>query len=252
MTTAEFFLWSFLLFVIIFLRYLLFSGLYHYLLRIHWRDRLSKRIFHYEPEHSALIKREIFRSMGVSLIFAVAGMSTLWLWVEGYTQLYLELNNRHWIWLPLAPVLFLAVQETYYYWTHRWMHQPGIYEKVHRWHHESIETTAFTAFSFHPLEAIIQAIFLPLIVLVLPMQVYIFLGLLALMTLSATINHAGIEIFPASWERLPFLRKLIGATHHDLHHKQARTNYGLYFTFWDEWMGTESKKYKDRFKHFTS
>ncbi|MEM7571454.1 MAG: sterol desaturase family protein [Bacteroidota bacterium] len=252
MTTAEFFLWTALLFVIIFLRYLLFSGLYHYLFRWRWRDRFSKRIFHYQPEKGSAIKREIIRSAGVSLIFATAGISTLWLWVNEYTLLYLPFGERYWLWLLLSPTLFLAAQETYYYWTHRWMHRPGIYESVHRWHHESIETTAFTAFSFHPLEALLQAIFLPLIVLILPMQVYIFLSLLTLMTLSATINHAGIEIFPASWERLPILNKLIGATHHDLHHKQAQTNFGLYFTFWDEWMGTESHKYKARFKKHTS
>ena len=72
------------------------------------------------------------------------------------------------------------------------------------------------------------------------------------MTLSATINHAGIEIFPASWSKKPILRGLIGATHHDVHHKQARYNFGLYFTFWDKWMGTESPKFKECFRRFSS
>lgn len=243
--------WVAALFVIILLRYLAFSGVYHYLLRIRWRDRFRHRIFHYEPERGAQVRREIYRSAVVSLIFAATGIGLLWLWDQGYTKIYLDPLAYHPLWLIAGPALFLLTQETYYYWTHRWMHLPGIYPLVHRWHHESIETTAWTAFSFHPIEAVIQAIFLPLIVLILPIHAYLFLTLLTIMTLSATINHAGIEVFPASWARLPFFRGLIGATHHDLHHKQARTNYGLYFTFWDEWMGTENRRFSERFKRYT-
>lgn len=239
-------LWTLLLFVIVFVRYLLFSGSYHYLFRIKLRDRFRHRIFHYEPERGAQVRREIYRSLVVSLIFAVFGIGMLWLWQAGYTKIYLDPSERSYWWMLISPLAFIFAQETYYYWTHRWMHRPGIYDLVHRWHHESIETTAWTAFSFHPTEAVIQAVFLPVFVLLVPIQAYIFLSLLGLMTLSATINHAGIEVFPRSWAHIPILRSLIGATHHDLHHKQARTNYGLYLTFWDEWMGTENKKYRSK------
>ena len=245
--------WVFALFVVIFLRYVAFSGLYHYLLRQRLRDRLRHRIFHYEVGAGAQVPREIRRSMVVSLIFAAFGIAVLYLWQAGYTRLYLSLDTTsHLIWLFAGPVAFLLLQETYYYWIHRWMHRPGIYERVHRWHHESIETTAWTAFSFHPTEAVLQAVFLPVSVLLIPMHALAFLTLLAVMTLSATINHAGVEIFPASWSRIPLLRGLIGATHHDVHHKQARYNFGLYFTFWDRWMGTESPRFADRFRRYTS
>lgn len=244
--------WGFALFIIVFIRYLVFSGLFHYLFRLRWRDRFQHRIFHYEPETGNQLRREIYRSLFVSLIFAAFGALVLWLWQSGQTKLYLAPDDYNYWWLIVAPIIFLLSQETYYYWTHRWMHLPKVYPLVHKWHHESVETTAWTAFSFHPIEAVIQAVFLPVIVMVLPMQIFIFLSLLALMTVSATINHAGIEVFPASWARIPILRGLIGATHHDLHHKQATTNYGLYFTFWDHWMGTESKKFRERYKRYTS
>ncbi len=236
--------WTLALFVIIFLRYVAFSGLYHYLLRIRWRERLRRRIFHFMPEKGSLLRREIVRSAIVSLIFAAAGITVLMLWQAGYTRIYLDPLDYHPIWLVLSPVLFLLAQETYYYWIHRWMHLPGVYRYVHAWHHESIETTAWTAFSFHPIEGLVQAIFLPLIVLVLPIQGYIFLLLLMVMTLSATINHAGVEIYPRGFARHRIWRWIIGATHHDLHHKQARYNFGLYFTFWDKWMDTESPKFE--------
>jgi sterol desaturase/sphingolipid hydroxylase (fatty acid hydroxylase superfamily) len=245
--------WTGVLFAVIFARYVAFSGLYHYLLRLRLRERLRHRIFHYEVGGGAQVQTEIWRSALVSLIFAGFGIGLLFLWQAGHTRLYLTLEGwQDWLWLGLGPVLFLFLQETYYYWIHRWMHRPGIYERVHRWHHESIETTAWTAFSFHPIEAVLQAVFLPLSVMLIPMHALAFLSLLAVMTLSATINHAGIEVFPSSWVRVPLLRGLIGATHHDLHHKQARYNFGLYFTFWDDWMGTESPRFKQRFHRHTT
>ena len=244
--------WVVALFAVIFLRYLAFSGVYHYLLRLRWRDRLRHRIFHYEVGAGAQVKTEIRRSAAVSLIFAAFGIAVLYLWQAGHTRLYLTLDGTaDVVWLFAGPVIFLLLQETYYYWIHRWMHLPAIYQRVHRWHHESIETTAWTAFSFHPTEAVLQAVFLPLSVLLIPMHAFAFLALLTLMTLSATVNHAGIEMFPASWSRIPVLRGLIGATHHDVHHKQARYNFGLYFTFWDKWMGTESPKFTERFERTT-
>jgi sterol desaturase/sphingolipid hydroxylase (fatty acid hydroxylase superfamily) len=244
--------WVAALFVVIFVRYILFSGGYHYLLRDRWRERFRHRIFHYEVGAGSQVQKEIWRSAVVSLIFAAFGILVLYLWQADRTQLYLSFHRpADYFWLLAGPVVFLLAQETYYYWIHRWMHRPGIYERVHRWHHESIETTAWTAFSFHPLEAVLQAVFLPLSVLLIPMHAFAFLTLLAVMTLSATINHAGIEVFPARWADIPLLRGLIGATHHDVHHKQARYNFGLYFTFWDKWMGTESPGFRKRFARFT-
>ena len=86
MLATELLLWTLLLFVIILLRYLLFSGVYHYWFRLRLRDHLGRRIFHYEPEHGALVWREIYRSAGVSLIFALAGAVTIWCWHQGHTQ----------------------------------------------------------------------------------------------------------------------------------------------------------------------
>jgi Delta7-sterol 5-desaturase len=47
-------------------------------------------------------------------------------------------------------------------------------------------------------------------------------------------------------------RGLIGATHHSLHHKQFKYNYGLYFTFWDKWKRTESPVYEQLFEEKTT
>lgn len=152
---------------------------------------------------------------------------------------------------PLSFLIAIVLHETYYYWLHRWMHLPKIYRLLHQWHHESIHTTSMSAFSFHPLEAGLQALFIPLLMLVLPLHLFVLFFLLLLMTLSGTINHCGIEVFPKHFERHWLGKWLIGATHHDLHHKRFQFNYGLYFTLWDRWMKTECPGFDKIFREKT-
>jgi len=62
---------------------------------------------------------------------------------------------------------------------------------------------------------------------------------LSLMTFSAILNHAGVEIYPIDKKYSAFRKYIIGASHHDHHHKNSKNNFGLYFTFWDMTMKTE-------------
>ena len=162
-------------------------------------------------------------------------------WQRGYTQIYLEWSDYPIWWIPFSILLPLLIHETYYYWLHRWMHHPKVYRYIHKVHHDSISTSVWTSFSFHPVESMLQAIVIPLLTLIIPMHLFILLGLLIFMTLSAIINHAGVEIYPNSWKRNPLMKWLIGSTHHDIHHQKFTKNYGLYFTFWDIWMDTEDR-----------
>ena len=59
------------------------------------------------------------------------------------------------------------------------------------------------------------------------------------MTFSSVINHLDIEIYPKNPNNI-LTKWVIGATHHSLHHKQFKYNFGLYFTFWDKIEKTES------------
>ena len=100
------------------------------------------------------------------------------------------------------------------------MHRPKVYRIVHRVHHDSIVPSPWTAFSFHPIESLLQALVLPVVVLFLPLH-YLALSLILLvMTVSAAINHLDIEIYPRGFEKHWLGRWLIGATHHSLHHSR--------------------------------
>ena len=237
--------WNFSLFTIttfgiIFFRYLLISGVYHYIFYKLFREKFKKNVINFKPKEVQQFRTEIIRSAITSFIFALSGTILLILWKAGYTGIYLEWSAYSLWYLPVSLLVAMLIHETYYYWLHRWMHRPKIYRLVHKWHHDSIETTSFTAFSFHPIESILQALMIPVLIIFLPMHLSVLLLFLIIMTISATINHAGIEIYPASFNRHWLGKWIIGATHHDLHHKRFRYNFGLYFTFWDRWMKTES------------
>ena len=228
-----------LLFLIIVVRYFLFSGVYFYTTYKLLRSKLYSRILDHKPVPAKQIRSEIFYSIISAGIFAIFGVGTYWLWDEGYTAVYSDLNAFPTWYIPISIFLVLFLQDTYYYWVHRWMHLPKIYKYFHKVHHNSVHTSVWTSFSFHPLETILQAAILPLIILIVPVHTYAILAILIIMTISATINHAGVEIYPLGKYGSWFGKLVIGASHHDVHHRKFLYNYGLYFTFWDRWMGTE-------------
>lgn len=240
-----------IIFFITFVRYLVVSGAYHYLFFVVFRSVFQKRILHPSPIKKGQARQEIYRSALTSAIFAVSGTVLVILWQRGYTQLYTDWAAFPLWYHPLSLLLAMFIHETYYYWLHRWMHRPKVYRKIHKWHHDSIETSALTSFSFHPAESVLQAVVVPLLVLFLPMHLYLLFFLLFLMTVSGTINHAAVEVFPKGAERHWLWKWVVGATHHDLHHRQFRFNFGLYFTIWDRWMGTESPDFGRRFREKT-
>jgi sterol desaturase/sphingolipid hydroxylase (fatty acid hydroxylase superfamily) len=74
---------------------------------------------------------------------------------------------------------------------------------------------------------------------------------LTVMTLSSVINHLDIEIYPPNFHEHIIGKWLIGATHHSLHHRHFKYNFGLYFTFWDKIKKTESPLFKNLFEKIT-
>lgn len=225
--------------VIVFLRYLLFSSLYH-LVFFNWlKKHFSHRFLHKRPWKKKQLKKEVVWSLVSGFIFALFIILSFVLYIEGQTAVYSDIDEFGITYLIGSVFLVLFIQDTYYYWIHRWMHLPSVYKYFHLVHHKSVHTSVFTSFSFHPLETILQAILIPIIAIIVPLHLYAIITIISLMTLSATINHAGVEVYPSGKFGNWFRKWFIGATHHDAHHKKFNYNYGLYFTFWDRLMRTE-------------
>ncbi len=238
-------------FVIITGRYFLIAGLFYFIFYIWFPEKWKNRKINSRDYKPGQFKKEVWWSMATSLLFSVAGAITVVLWQKGYTKVYTDLHLYGWWYIPLSLCLFMLMHETYYYWLHRWMHKPVIFKLVHKVHHDSNITSPFTAFSFHPLEGLLQAIFLPVMLMIFPMHYYVVIIQLTIMTISSVINHLDIEIYPKKFNKNFIGKWIIGATHHSLHHKQFKYNYGLYFTFWDKIKKTESPLYNDLFKSTT-
>jgi sterol desaturase/sphingolipid hydroxylase (fatty acid hydroxylase superfamily) len=219
-------------------RYLAVAGLFYWLL---WVRRPGRRVLalHDVRSRRGDARREIVWSLLASPIYALPAAAVVELWKQGGTALYTD-PYRYGLWyLPVSLLVYLALHDTYFYWTHRLMHVQRLYRVMHRVHHQSRPPTPFASFSFHPSEAALGALFLPAIALIVPLHVGLALFILVLMTVCAVMNHSAHEILPPGWLRGFGGRWLISAAHHDLHHVHVRCNYGLYFRVWDKLMGTD-------------
>jgi lathosterol oxidase len=233
-------------------RYFLFAGIFYLIFYVWFPEKWKTRKINERNYKPGQLKIEVKWSMISAFLFSLAGTATVILWQKGYTRIYTELDEYGWWYLPASFIIFMLLHETYYYWLHRWMHKPAIFRIVHKVHHDSYITSPFTAFSFHPLEGLLQAIFLPIMLIILPMHYYVVIFQLTIMTISSVINHLDIEIYPQKFNSNFLGRFIIGASHHSLHHKQFKYNYGLYFTFWDKIKKTESPLFDKLFKSKTS
>lgn len=228
------------------------SGLFYAVFYLWYPRRWEQRKLGTRKYTRRQFKREIAWSTVTGVIFALTGTLILFLWQRGDTKIYTDIDQYAWWWLPVSFCISLLIDETYYYWVHRLLHSRGLFKNIHRIHHQSSITSPWTAFAFHPVEGILLSLVLPVTLMIVPMHPVAIFSQLAIMTFTSVINHLDIEIYPEKFNHHAIGRWLIGATHHSLHHKQFRYNYGLYFTFWDKWQKTESPVFDETFEAATT
>jgi sterol desaturase/sphingolipid hydroxylase (fatty acid hydroxylase superfamily) len=190
---------------------------------------------------------EFLISIRSIVIFSTVGVGSSLLARAGFYPL--SEMATHWgpVWFGTSLVLMILGHDAYYYWVHRTMHRPRFFRKFHRRHHRSYNPSPFTAYSFDLREAVAMVSFVVLWPLVVPTP-WAVTGFFVLHQIFRnTLLHCGYELMPARADGRPMLDWLTTTTHHDLHHSQAGSNYGLYFTWWDRWMGTENPNYHAAF-----
>ncbi len=235
---------SFLLSLIIAVRYILIASagyamFYRAALAPDAKGRIRPRPM---APASGAVRREIMLSLISSPIYAAPAAIALVAYKHGFGRLYLDPNAFGLLWLPASAGIYIFAQDAYYYWLHRALHRPAVFAVAHRGHHLSRAPTPFASFAFDPLEAALTAWFLPALTFVVPLNLWVALGLLTVMTLAAVLNHSGVEIWPRSFLTGVPGRYAITASHHDLHHRRQGCNFGLYFRFWDLIMGTDKEE----------
>ena len=189
--------------------------------------------------------REIGLSIQTAAIFALNGLVVFLLDRAGAISISPEAPGLVVGAAELAAIVL--AHDAWFYWTHRALHSRLLFPRAHVAHHHSRTPTAWAAYAFAPAEAVLQAIFLPLFLLCLPMHGIILFLFLAHMILRNALGHSGHELMPAGFTRHWLGRWFTTSVHHDLHHSEGRHNFGLYFTWWDRLLGTEHPDYHARF-----
>jgi Delta7-sterol 5-desaturase len=219
-------------------RYLLVAGAVWWM---QWgrADGVGRQLNRDRPSR-ALMLRETRQSLISTPLYAFPAAAALEAWKAGGTRVYLDPTALPLWWLPASLVLLLLIQDTHYYWTHRLLHGRRFFAWAHAGHHRSREPSPFASFAFDPAEALLTAWLLPALVFLIPVHLGVLAVLLLLMTVTAVMNHCGWEMWPDRWVRSGPGSQLITATHHSRHHTHMKTNYGLYFRFWDRLCGTDA------------
>ena len=151
------------------------------------------------------------------------------------------------VWQWACLLLMILGHDAYFYWTHRAMHDARLFKAFHSRHHRSDNPSPFTAYSFDLSEAAVMASFVILWPWIVPTPWEVVPLFIIHQIVRNTLAHCGYELMPANAKGQPLIDWLTTTTHHDLHHGQPGSNFGLYFTWWDRWMGTENPDYQAAF-----
>jgi Delta7-sterol 5-desaturase len=172
--------------------------------------------------------------------------------IEPHTTYYKNIGDYGWVYFFAAFPLMFMMHDTYFYWTHRLMHHKSLFKLFHLVHHHSTNPSPWAAYSFHPLEAVVEAgifaVFL-FTIPVHPLHIFIFFFL---MIVYNVYGHLGYELYSKGFNSHWFGKWINTSVSHNQHHQYFKGNYGLYFTFWDRIMGTIRDDYDQRFEEITS
>ncbi|NDC77120.1 MAG: fatty acid hydroxylase family protein [Chitinophagia bacterium] len=196
---------------------------------------------------------DYLREIGYS-IFTIAIFGTVPLLliknpvVRPHTTLYTDIAEYGWAWFLLAFPVMTLMHDTYFYWTHRLMHHPALFRWFHLVHHRSTNPSPWAAYAFHPLEAVVEVGIFAVFLFTIPIHPLHFALFFLFSIMYNVYGHLGWELYPKGFSRHPVGRWVNTSVNHNQHHQHFKGNYGLYFLFWDRWMGTIREDYEDRFE----
>ena len=130
-------------------------------------------------------------------------------------------------------VVCILLEDFFFYWSHRLLHHPLLYARVHKQHHECYNIIHLSAINAHWIEFLIGN-YLPLMagVLVLGGRLHIItlMFFVVYRTQKTHDAHSGYD-FPAVLFNLAPCST--SSAYHNYHHLKNMGNYGSSFTIWD-------------------
>jgi lathosterol oxidase len=232
-------------------RFLLFAGSL-YLIFYVWKKRnlLYLKIQQRFPDNAHVLY-EIKYSFITVLIFGIVLVPVFWASKHNYTLIYRPIDKYGYPYYFFSIMLMIFLHDAYFYWTHRLLHWKPLFKYVHITHHHSHNPTPFSAYCFHPVEAVVEIGIVPLIVFTIPYHVTALYFFTAYTLILNVAGHMGFEFFPKGFARHKWFKWHNTATHHNMHHRFINCNYGIYFNIWDRVMKTNHPNYEDTYDSVT-
>lgn len=232
-------------------RYFIAAGVLSTVVWLLKRTHLKSRQIQARSATRDDFRREVGSSIVTIFVYLLVAIFTDWSLHSGI--LTFGGDNHPFAYNLMMFALIVFGHDTYFYWTHRAMHTRLLFKTFHRHHHQSTTPTPWTAYSFAVPEALLNAMFIPVWIALVPTPGIVTFSFLTFQIIRNVTAHAGLEIHPRWWLSTPLTSWINTSTHHDLHHAGGfNTNYASWFTFWDRLMGTEHPRYRDTFARVTA
>lgn len=233
-------------------RYLIFAGGAFLIFWIIGKPFLKQFSIQNQFPKNKKLWEEFGYSISTVIIFSMIGFGIFSAKQAGYTFIYEDKMEFGSLWLYASFFVSVIAHDFYFYLTHRLMHHKKIYKHVHKVHHKFTNPSPWAAYAFHPIEAVIEAGILPLLVFIIPLHEIVIVSFLIYMISRNVLAHLGFELFPKGFAANKWWNWHTTATHHNMHHKYFDCNYGFYFTWWDNLLKTTHEKYETEFDQAAS
>jgi sterol desaturase/sphingolipid hydroxylase (fatty acid hydroxylase superfamily) len=229
-------------------RYFIVAGLAFLLFYFVVKDSISYKKIQQKFPRAKDYAREIGYSIITICIFALVPLLILDVKaIRVHTFFYTDIHQYGRLYFFVVfPAMFI-IHDTYFYWTHRLMHHRKLFNWFHLVHHKSTNPSPWAAYSFHPLEAFVEAGIFVVFLFTLPMSPLHLAIFFFVMIVYNVYGHLGFELYPNGFNKHPVGKWINTSVNHNQHHQYFKGNYGLYFLWWDRWMKTIRSDYDEKF-----
>jgi sterol desaturase/sphingolipid hydroxylase (fatty acid hydroxylase superfamily) len=229
-------------------RYFIIAGLAFVIYYLLINKKISYKKIQKKFPRNKDYAREIGYSILTIFIFALVPLTILHVpAIRAHTFFYTDIHKYGWLYFFFAFPFMFIIHDTYFYWTHRLMHHKKLFKLFHLVHHHSTNPSPWAAYSFHPLEAVVEAGIFVVFLFTIPIHP-IQLGLFFFMMIVYNVyGHLGYELYPKGFSSHRIGKWINTSVNHNQHHQYFKGNYGLYFLWWDRWMHTIRSDYDEKF-----
>ena len=232
-------------------RYILAAGIAFLIFYLLFKNKLPfKKIQERFPKNAEYRRDLLYSLLTVAIFTVIAHLS--FKTFRNYNLLFYDWDAKsNWYWVLTVVPIFI-IHDFYFYWAHRLRHHPKLFKTIHKVHHLSTNPSPWTAYAFHPIEAVIETLIIPILVFTVPTHPFIIVLFMIFQIIYNVYGHLGYELFPAGFHKTGLGKYVNTSVAHNQHHKKFHGNYGLYTLVWDRLFGTIRADYDEDYETATT